>query len=194
MPGYNPQDWYWIVGGYPDTQVFASGRGQFVPTNDQDFLAWQGLSHEHRPSRILNADELYEALLAVAPEAAARGVAALEGNLAPAKVAQLKMAAGLPITSQAHPELSATYPMDLLTIVEVTSVAAGLAEGKGMPMGLPTVSFPDISGNLHQFNEAEFKNWAACMRDYFAGVNQAARAFAMHQDGAAWPSTPVSMD
>ena len=53
MPGYNPLDWYWIVGGSgphvdetgaftgDESRVFSSARNQYVPADDPTYVAWR---------------------------------------------------------------------------------------------------------------------------------------------------------
>lgn len=56
---YNPNDWYWIVGG-STTQVFSSAAGGYVPVNNPTFAAWK--EDGSLPSSILNETELGEVL------------------------------------------------------------------------------------------------------------------------------------
>jgi hypothetical protein len=36
---YNPNDWYWVVGG-DDTQVYSSKTGTIVPIDNEDYQNW----------------------------------------------------------------------------------------------------------------------------------------------------------
>lgn len=38
-PNYDPQNWYWYVGG-DQTQAYSSASGAFVPAADATFQAW----------------------------------------------------------------------------------------------------------------------------------------------------------
>jgi hypothetical protein len=56
---YNPQDWYWVVGG--DTaQVYSSAAEDFVPTDNAAYLAW--IAQGGVATKIGSAAELGEVL------------------------------------------------------------------------------------------------------------------------------------
>lgn len=59
MKTYDPNNWYWIVGG-DDTRRFSSASGDYVPAGDATYVAWA--ADGTIPSRILNEDELGEVL------------------------------------------------------------------------------------------------------------------------------------
>jgi len=48
-PGYNPRQWYWVVGG-STTQVYSSAIGDYVALSDPTYQAW--LASGHRPTVI----------------------------------------------------------------------------------------------------------------------------------------------
>jgi hypothetical protein len=84
MAIYNPEDWYWKVGGFPDNQVFASKRGQMVPVTDEEYRQWRARGNDYLPSRILNADELInDVFLPRFPHLALRAQEELEPHVAP---------------------------------------------------------------------------------------------------------------
>ena len=59
MKPYNPKAWYWHVGGNL-AQAYSSAVGDFVPADDQAFLAWK--ADGTVPSAIASAAELGEVL------------------------------------------------------------------------------------------------------------------------------------
>jgi len=54
---YNPQDWYWVVGG---TQVYSSKAGDYIAPTDATYQEWR--ADGTVPTNITNADELAEVL------------------------------------------------------------------------------------------------------------------------------------
>jgi hypothetical protein len=61
MPStYNPQDWYWIVGG-STTQVYSSKTGNYVPVNDASYQAWLAL--DNHPTKIDTEANLGEVMV-----------------------------------------------------------------------------------------------------------------------------------
>lgn len=103
-----------------------------------------------------------------------------------------KLAAGLTITSASAPALNATYPLDLMTLLEITAIEASLARGDGLPLGLATVAFHDVSNTEIVFSEGQFIAWAKAVRDYFTGLKQTARALAAGR-AATWPASAAAI-
>jgi hypothetical protein len=103
-----------------------------------------------------------------------------------------RIARGVAIVSTGTPALSATYPLDLETIVEITWIEASLAGGQGFPGGSATVSFHDLSGATHDMTSAQFTAWARAIRDYFAALKRTARLLRAGQ-AATWPTQPVTI-
>ena len=56
---FNPQAWYWIVGG-DETRVFSSASGNYVQPSNAAYLAW--VESGGIPSRIASEAELGEVL------------------------------------------------------------------------------------------------------------------------------------
>lgn len=59
MKDYNPNDWYWIVGG-DASRAYSSKTGDYVAASNSTFMQW--LADGNTPTRIPNADELAEVL------------------------------------------------------------------------------------------------------------------------------------
>lgn len=55
MKLFNPASWYWHVGG-DLTQAYSSAVGDFVPAEDQTFLAWK--ADGTAPTAIASVEEL----------------------------------------------------------------------------------------------------------------------------------------
>lgn len=62
MSPFNPNEWYWFVGG-DQTQVYASARGVFVPITDATYVAW--LAQGNFPTNIDTAANLGQVLAPV---------------------------------------------------------------------------------------------------------------------------------
>lgn len=83
-----------------------------------------------------------------------------------AQQAQVAFLAGITIKSSATPALDATYAVDQLSQMDILSIETSINAGKGFPGGGETFNFPDMSGGMHLFTEANFTNFAAAVRDY----------------------------
>lgn len=59
MTGYDPRNWYWIVGG-STTQVYSSATGDYLPLTDVAYVAW--LADGNLPTRIATEAELGDVL------------------------------------------------------------------------------------------------------------------------------------
>ncbi len=85
--------------------------------------------------------------------------------------AQMALSAGLSIKSASSPELDGTFACDRLSQMDIIAIETGLNAGKGFPGGASTFSYPDMSGVMHPFSEAQFANFAASVRDYVYALN-----------------------
>lgn len=74
--------------------------------------------------------------------------------------------AGLQIMSTATPSLDGTYACDALSQADIVAIETSLNAGKGFPGGATSFNYPDISGALHSFGEADFTDFAAAVRDF----------------------------
>ncbi|MGI4943639.1 MAG: hypothetical protein ACRYHQ_24255 [Janthinobacterium lividum] len=175
--GYNPAAWYWQIGSNT-AQVYSSAAAALVPVTDAGYVGF--LARGCLPTAIPNMGALQQVLAAQYP-------AGLPGG----QVAAL-MAAGCAVVSTATPALNATYPLDVEHLFYITSVAAGLAEGRGLPNGLATVGISDLGGGIHQMAAADFLNLAIALRDYFAAL-KATSAVLLGGGTAAWPAQPVTI-
>ena len=121
----------------------------------------------------------------------ARFVAWQAAQALPGKLAAL-LGGGLTITSTSTPSLNGTYPCDQGSIDAITEVAAGDAEGEGLPGGAATVSFPDLAGVLHSFDETQFKAWATAVRNF---VGEAKQALLVARTGGtpSWPADTATI-
>ncbi|CAE6838007.1 hypothetical protein [Paraburkholderia nemoris] len=80
--------------------------------------------------------------------------------------AQAALEAGLAIISTATPALNATYACDQLSQMDIIAIETSLNAGKGFPGGSATFGYPDSSGVMHVFTQANFTDFAAALRDY----------------------------
>jgi hypothetical protein len=143
---YNVLNWYWFVGGNT-SQVYSSLQAQYVPSSDATYLAWTA---NNTTTNILNATELFQVLsLQWIP---------------------LMFAAGISLTSINTPALNGNYPLDPQSQAYITSIAASIAAGKGLPgKGSRRLSF---IFNGTSFTSADFLNFAAAVRDYVYNLVQ----------------------
>lgn len=107
-------------------------------------------------------------------------------KLDPATQLAAKLAAGVALTSTATPAISATYALDPTTLDQIGSVARDAAAGLGLPGGLTSFTYPDITGNPKSFSGANIQALYKAMRDVVFALNTAAATLAA--GGAAnWP-------
>lgn len=88
-----------------------------------------------------------------------------------AEQAKAAMVGGLAIVSTATPALNGTYAVDRLSQMDVIAIETSLSAGKGFPGGAATFNYPDASGAMHSFSEANFTDFAAAVRDFVYGCN-----------------------
>jgi len=50
--------------------------------------------------------------------------------------------------------------------MDVIAIETSLNAGKGFPGGAHTFGYPDVTGALHSFSEANFTDFAAAVRDF----------------------------
>ncbi|CAB3742462.1 hypothetical protein LMG24238_06886 [Paraburkholderia sediminicola] len=80
--------------------------------------------------------------------------------------AQAALVAGLQVSSTGTPALNGTYAIDQFSQMDIIAIETGLNAGKGFPAGTTTLNYPDTTGLLHNFSEANFTDFAAVVRDY----------------------------
>jgi hypothetical protein len=80
--------------------------------------------------------------------------------------AQGMLTTGLAIVSTGTPVLNATYACDQLSQMDIIAIETSLNAGKGFPGGATTFNYPDVTGVMHSFTEANFTDFAAAVRDY----------------------------
>ena len=83
-----------------------------------------------------------------------------------------KLEFGIAITSTGTPALDATYALDPVTLDEIGSVARDAAAGLGLPGGLSTFTYPDITGTPHTFAAADIQNLYKAMRNLLLQLNE----------------------
>lgn len=86
-----------------------------------------------------------------------------------AQQAALLLATGLHVVSSATPTLNGTYACDDLSQMNIIAIETGLNAGKGFPPGnATTLTYYDMAGQSHVFNEDNFTNFATAVRDFVA--------------------------
>ena len=73
--------------------------------------------------------------------------------------------AGIVLTCTSVSALSGTYAIDPLSQAKMTSIAAAIGAGLGLPGGGSTFNYPDISGALHPWTAGEFPAFAKAALD-----------------------------
>ncbi|WP_186113942.1 hypothetical protein [Burkholderia gladioli] len=145
-----------VTGCYGDEP----GNGaNFMTVSDAQFLVvmqskfgWQGWTVANQ--------ELISPAAAAEPSAEEQAAAAL------ASAAQAAFQAGLQVKSNATPSLNGTFSVDQVSQMDILSIETSINAGRGFPGGSQSFSYPDMSGVMHDFTEADFTNFAAAVRDY----------------------------
>jgi len=50
--------------------------------------------------------------------------------------------------------------------MDIIAIETSLNAGKGFPGGVTPLNYPDVTGVMHSFAEANFTDFAAAVRDY----------------------------
>lgn len=161
---YNVNNWYWIVGA-STSQVFSSATLTYVPTSNLSYSAW--LLGGNAPSRIANAEELFEVLV---------------NQWTPAY-----LATGIVLTSTGNPALNGVYPLDAQSQAQITGIATSIAAGRGLPGGGSTFLYQD-----HPFSSADWLNFATACEGWVYDTFQALGEMVIAGSGSL-PSTAVSI-
>ena len=53
--------------------------------------------------------------------------------------------------------------------MDVIAIEVSVSAGKGFPGGATMFNYPDTSGAMHSFSQANFTNFAAAVRDFVYG-------------------------
>lgn len=122
--------------------------------------------------------------------------AELQGFLNPAPdlaaVFEQKKKEGFQLVSAGTPVISGVYSADATSSGQVWLIALGVAAGLGFPLGAPSFGYPDINGDLHQFDAKGFVDFAKSMRDYYYSLQIAYEAQANGQQ-APWPNSTIKI-
>lgn len=188
---YNPENWYWIVGG-DETKLWSSAEADFVTPQEPTYATWS--TNGNRASRILSLGELYDVLVQQAPVAALRAAPAmLEANaLTPADTYAAKIVTGVQIVSAATSALNAVYPITDNAQSKMQAIVIGIAANKGLPGGGTTFNWLDISGQPHAFTADQFMAFSTAIETYVYELVMAEVALVGGHE-AAWPDQPVSI-
>jgi hypothetical protein len=101
-----------------------------------------------------------------------------------------KIAAGCQIVStSAHPAVTGTWALDPVTQFQIATAATSAAQF-GLPRGLSTFTYPDITGALHALSVSDLGILFTTLRDYLDEVEQAG-ATLIQGGQASYPAQPV---
>lgn len=159
---YNILNWYWIVGG-DTSKVFSSASLTYVSAANTNYTIWTAAGG--RPSQILNADELLEVL---------------QQQWLP-----INLGNGMQLESTGTPALNGTYPLDPASQSRITSVAASIAAGRGLPGGGSTFIYQG-----HAFTADQFLDFAEAAENYVYNLNEALAQMVLARTGSL-PEQPV---
>jgi len=76
------------------------------------------------------------------------------------------LAVGITISSTGTPALNGAYVCDQISQMDIIAIETSISAGKGFPGGATTFNYPDVTGTMHSFTEANFTDFAAAVRDY----------------------------
>lgn len=139
---YNPLNWYWQVGGVT-TQFWSSKTMSYVSSSNSTYVAW---AVNNKPTPIANAGSLVQVMYT--------------------QVEPYVLSLGVAVTSTGTPSLNATYALDSASFSKLNTITSLLSNGKPLPGGGTTFSYPDITGNLHTFTSTNILNLAAALQNW----------------------------
>lgn len=89
----------------------------------------------------------------------------------------------------AVPAINGLYPLDTVTQARITSIAAAINAGFGLPGGGDTFNWSDTSGTMHAWPAAQFTEFAKASMDFVYAASQVAQG-----NGTALPSTTLTIN
>jgi hypothetical protein len=76
------------------------------------------------------------------------------------------------VVSAAVPAVNADYPIDPATRTQMTSIAATINAGLGLPGGGSTFNWADVNGNPHQWPQEQFTAFAGAVMNFVYACTQ----------------------
>ena len=163
-------NWYWYVGDQRD-QVYSSALATYVPITNADYIAWTTAGN--MPTMIPSEEILFTTLARLYPAGTPAGRALTDG---------------LQITSTVVPELNGTYDISVGSQGTITSIAAAINAGLGLPGGGATFIYTDKNGIPHAWPAAQFTLFAKTVMNYVYAVNLASSG------AGSIPTQPIAID
>lgn len=137
---YNPLRWYWKVGG-STTQVWSSQNLSYLPVSNGTYAAW---AVNNLPTPIASAGLLIQVMYT--------------------QVEPYILSIGATVSSTGTPAINAIYGMDPTSFSRLNTITSMLSNGKALPSGTTTFSYPDVTGNLHTFTATNIINLASALQ------------------------------
>jgi hypothetical protein len=162
--------WYYQVSQFPN-QVFSTDQMAYVSIDDPDYQSWTqgGLIAD----QFTTGSELTSLLLS---------------NWLP-----FYLPRGVEVSSSTNPLLSGTYAVQDADTARISSIATGIASGKGLPGGGSTFWYAHINDQLHSFTQEEFLNFAKSIENWMYNLRIAIRTISQQNVGSI-PVQPVNID
>jgi hypothetical protein len=107
-----------------------------------------------------------------------------------AQQAMRLQALGLAITSAGTASLDATYPTDANTIGFINSEVSAIGMNGTFADGTSSIEWPDVNGVIHEFNIAQFKQFATVIGVFVSRLRKCIIGAA----GVALPVTSAEID
>lgn len=163
-------NWYYQVSQFPN-QVFSTARMAYVPIDDLDYQSWK--LGNLTTDQFSTGSTLTPLLLQ---------------NWLP-----FYLTRGVEVTSMTNPLLSGTYAVQDADTARISSIATGIASGKGLPGGGSTFWYADINDQLHSFTQEEFLNFAKSIENWMYDLRISIRTISQQNIGSI-PIQPVNID
>lgn len=167
---YDINNWYWQVDEFP-TEIFSSASLSYIDPLDSAYQAW--LTVNQMPYKT-------ETGLTLSALIVQQYVPRYLNN-------------GIQIVSTNNALLNATYGATDNDTNRISSIATGIAAGRGLPGGGSTFYYADNQGTLHEFNQTEFLNFASSIETFIYNLRGSIRIICQHGI-AQIPSQPVNID
>lgn len=161
---FDPADSYWFIGS-DQSKVYSSARTGWVSVNDTTYKNWAS-QHSTTPT-ILSTQDLLDVLTK--------------------RWVPLYLANGVQIRSTGTSALNGTYAMDPASQQQITSIAASIAAGRGLPGGQSTFTYQG-----HSFDADHFLDFATAVENWVYAVYQAVGTIVMTGSGS-MPTQPITI-
>lgn len=167
---YDITNWYWQVAEFPN-EIFSSVSLSYIDPSDSTYQSW--LNVNQTPYKTDTGLSLSVLMIQ--------------------QYVPRYLNTGIQIVSTNNVLLNGTYSATENDLNRISSIATGIAAGRGLPGQESTFYYSDIRGELHEFNSTEFLNFASSIETFIYRLRISLRIICQH-GVAQLPQQPVTID